>query len=174
MDTSQFFIYMLAIMVSPLIAVQVSEWLKRRYDVRARRLWVFKTLMATRASALSTDHVQAINMVAVEFNAKDRKSKEVFQAWKSYMDHLATTPGSEAWGNRRDDLFFAMLHKMSLRLGYDLDMSDMRRTSYTPTGLSERDADLTRMVKGILAVLDGKSSVPISAHQSAATQDIRV
>jgi hypothetical protein len=88
-------INIVAILVAPLVAVQLSLWLERRKQRRLRQLETFRTLMATRASGLAPDHVKALNMIDVEFYGSDKGSKAVLQAWRAYLDHLnmAATPG---------------------------------------------------------------------------------
>jgi hypothetical protein len=54
MTTAQFWIYMLTIVLSALIAVQVSEWLKIRSEKRGRQLAIFAALMATRGTPVAT------------------------------------------------------------------------------------------------------------------------
>ena len=55
------------------MAVQVQKWLEVFREERGRKLWIFKTLMATRASAVSAEHVQALNMIDLEFREKRYK-----------------------------------------------------------------------------------------------------
>src|SRR5690349_11944146 len=96
----------IAVLLSPLIALQVSEVLQRRREKRQRRLHVFKTLMATRASGLAPDHVQALNMIDIEFHGSDARSKAVLNAWKAHLDQLTSQQVDAAvWGARREDLF---------------------------------------------------------------------
>src|SRR5687767_2733026 len=98
-------INIVAILVAPLVAVQVSLWLERRKERRSRQLETFRTLMATRASGLAPDHVKALNMIDVEFYGSDASSRAVLQAWKAYLDHLnVASTASEAWGTKREDL----------------------------------------------------------------------
>lgn len=52
-----------AVLVSPLIAVQVTQWLNIRRERMGRKLDVFKTLMATRSYGTSWDHVGALNRI---------------------------------------------------------------------------------------------------------------
>jgi hypothetical protein len=54
---------LLAVLFAPLAAVQVQKWLEHHREDRERKLRIFKTLMATRATALSQEHVQALNMM---------------------------------------------------------------------------------------------------------------
>lgn len=84
MTVNQFWFYMFTILLAPLVAVQVSEFLQKRKEGRARRVGIFKTLMATRANRLSGDHVQALNMIDIEFHGTDRRSKQVLEAWKAW------------------------------------------------------------------------------------------
>jgi hypothetical protein len=43
MTAGQFWTNVLALLLSPLIAVQVTVWLQKRREERQRKLWVFKT-----------------------------------------------------------------------------------------------------------------------------------
>ena len=55
----------IATLLSPLIAVQVTKWLDRRNQVRDEQIRIFKTLMATRASTLDPRHVESLNVIDV-------------------------------------------------------------------------------------------------------------
>ena len=78
----------LSTLLSPLIAVQVTEFLGRRRQVRDEKLRMFRTLMATRASTLDASHVQALNSIDVVFSGKSAKQEAVRRQWKQYLDHL--------------------------------------------------------------------------------------
>ena len=60
----------IATLLSPVIAVQVTEYLNRRRQSRDEQLRIFRTLMATRASTLEVSHVQALNSIDVIFNGR--------------------------------------------------------------------------------------------------------
>jgi hypothetical protein len=57
-------------------ALWIQSKLDERKETRKRRLDIFKTLMATRASVLSQDHIKALNMIDIEFYG-DKKYKKV-------------------------------------------------------------------------------------------------
>lgn len=63
-------VMIVAVVVAPIFAVQVQKWLEIFREQRGRKLWVFKTLMATRAENLSSEHVKALNMIDLEFRGK--------------------------------------------------------------------------------------------------------
>ena len=60
----------LAMLVSPLLAVQATRWIDRARESRARRVNIFRVLMATRAAGLPPAHVEALNLIAVEFDRR--------------------------------------------------------------------------------------------------------
>ena len=84
-------IMVIAILLAPLLAVQIQKWIEIFRETRQRKLYVFHTLMATRAARVSTEHVQALNMIDIIFY-KDKAEKPVREAWKKYLDHLNTPP----------------------------------------------------------------------------------
>jgi hypothetical protein len=61
----------LAIILAPLIAIQVSKRLERRREARERMLSIFFTLMAYRRYPTHFETVRALNMIDTVFNSKD-------------------------------------------------------------------------------------------------------
>jgi hypothetical protein len=58
----------LAIVIGPIAAVAITRWLNDRRDQRNRRMDIFRTLMRTRRSPMSPDHVGALNLIEIEFS----------------------------------------------------------------------------------------------------------
>lgn len=150
-----------AILLAPVIAVQVSQWVERRRIVRERRLVIFRALMTTRRSRLSPEHIQALNMIDVEFKGTDAKSRRVVDAWKEYLDHLNTGPVSDVWAARREDLFIALLYEIAVALDYSFDKTHLRRATYYPVGLGELEDDQHVIRKAVREILEGKRWLPI-------------
>ena len=153
----------ISVLFSPLIALQVSEIVATIKDKRQRRFRVYQTLMATRGTRLSPSHVEALNMIDVEFHGSDKKSKAVLNAWKAYLDHLNTDrePHTAVWDAKRDDLFVDLLYEMSRHVGYDFDKTHIRRTSYFPIGHGDIELDQFVIRKALRGILEGKFSFPI-------------
>jgi hypothetical protein len=94
-----------ATLLSPVIAVQVTEFLNRRRQSREEQLRIFRTLMATRASTLDVAHVQALNTIDVVFSGRSIKQEAVRRQWKQYLDHLNDTNyPREHWETKRKEL----------------------------------------------------------------------
>jgi len=76
-------------LIGPIAAVQAQKWIERTRELRNRKLWIFHTLMATRAvRASSPEHVQALNLIELFFDGKGAKDRAVTASWKLYRDHL--------------------------------------------------------------------------------------
>ena len=161
----QFVIYMLTIAVSPLIAVQVTEFIHRRSEKQSRRLHVFRTLMATRGTRLSNEHVQALNMIAVEFRGKDQASRAVVESWKAYLLHLDTKFQDASWLTRGTDLIVELLFNMSKSLRYDFEKSEILTTAYFPKAHGDLQENQLRISQGFADIVDGKKTIPISLFQ---------
>jgi len=76
-----------AVLLAPLVAVQVQKWLERWREESERKKQIFKRLMATRATRLDPSHVTALNMIDLEF-----EEKAVLERWREYMDSLLGAP----------------------------------------------------------------------------------
>ncbi len=151
----------LATLLSPLIAVQVSVYLQHRREKRDQRLGLFRTLMATRAANLNPAHVEALNTIDVAFYGSDRKSKAVVEACKVYLEHHNSPTSNENWGSRRLELLVDLLQKMADSLGYEFDKVSIQRTSYFPRGFGDADWDQQQIRKLLLAVLKGERMLPV-------------
>ena len=152
----------LATALSPVIAVQVTRRLDDRKEQRGRKLHIYKTLMATRASILSPAHVEALNRIDLEFSLKNRNEKEVVEVWQQYLDHLGDKSMSlEAWGVKRIDLLVDLLHAMGNALQYDFSKTQIKNGTYSPIahGRLEEDYEKTRHL--MIELLEGKRSLPM-------------
>jgi uncharacterized protein DUF6680 len=148
-------------LLSPLIALRVSRWLDNRRNRKERQLRVFRTLMATRARQLSMEHVEALNMIDVEFFGCGRVEKDVAVAWKEYLDHLNRGPANEAWASKSNDLFVELLYRMAICLGYDFDKVHIKNQSYSPVAHGDLETDQRLVRKGVISLLNGELALPI-------------
>ena len=154
-----------AIVSGPIIALQIQRKLDREREATNRKLWVFKTLMSFRATALAPSFVQALNLIDVEFNRDNDKEKAVRNAWKVLLDHYvdlttAKEPNSDAQIEKGRHLRANLLMAMGKCLGYDFDEVQVKKGSYYPTGLGDVEAEQHAIRRGVLSVLSGKSRIP--------------
>src|SRR5262245_22980972 len=81
-----------AVIAGPILALYIQNRLNIGRENRDRKMWVFKTLMATRAHRLSPEHVTALNMLDVECYGDARENRDVIRSWNTYRDHLNSGP----------------------------------------------------------------------------------
>ncbi|MAX50629.1 MAG: hypothetical protein CMH22_01455 [Methylophaga sp.] len=150
-----------AVILGPILAVQAQKFIERTQEKKNRRMALFKTLMSTRAERLNRDHVQALNMIDIEFYGRllpflktryqTRKEQAVTHAWKSYNSHLNQKDEYESleqWIKKGDELFTNMLYAITQSLNYDYDKVQLQRDCYRP--IAHGNIENTQ-----LAILDG-------------------
>jgi hypothetical protein len=167
----------LAIPLSPLIALQVSKNLDERKERRQRKMWVFYTPMATRNARVHAEHVRALNSIDIEFT----KEKAITLAWKAYLDHLNdTSQDISVWAPRSDDLLVELLHAMSTALNFDFDKTHLKRAIYSPRAHGEADEDARVIRKALVAIAKGEQGLRVdlpeiteSEAEEAAAQAVK-
>ena len=154
-----------AIILGPILAVQIEKYLERRREKKNRRLSVFKTLMATRGSVLSWAHVEALNRIDLEFS-DGKKFEKVIKAWKEYFDNLsqkAQTPEKMAvWTEKNEDLLANLLYEMGHSLGFKFDTVLIKRNVYSPVGHVKMELEQEQIRNSMLEILSGNKGFPIT------------
>jgi hypothetical protein len=163
-----------AVLLAPLVAVQVQKVLERYREDRARKLNVFKTLMATRAATVSSQHVQALNAIDLEFQG--RKYKSVTDSWKTYLDHLFHYPKEDEkqqtlWAERRVDLLARLLMEMGKSLGYSFDEVHVRRAIYAPEAHAQLENENLLIRRGLVRLLYGDTHLKMDVTSLPVSED---
>lgn len=174
MSTSEV-LTIVAILVAPLVAVQVQKWLESYRERRNSKLRIFKILMATRAVALSQDHVQALNMIDLEFSGK--KYKTVAAAWQEYLDHLGSFPKDDesqlpVWSEKKADLLANLLMVMGESLGYEFGAVHVKKGIYMPQGHADIENEYTLIRKGLIRLLYGDENLKMDVQSFPIDQDL--
>lgn len=161
-----------AIVIGPILAVQITEYLRNLKDIRDRKVYIFRTLMATRSAPLLGVHIEALNLVELEFHSNKAQDRRVVDTWRLYLTHLSDQRyPKETWSTRKDELLIDFLHEMSLALGYSYDKSQIKSGAYYPSGYQESDFDHYETRKLWLEVLKGKRPLPMLARIVTDNQD---
>jgi hypothetical protein len=150
-----------ATILGPVLAVQVQKYLERDRELKQRRVWIFRTLMATRATNLSAAHVDALNAVPIEFYGGSDLLKAIINQWKLYLDHLGKDPSPEAWGTKRVELLVELLSKMASCLGYDFNKVEIANEFYAPRGHASIESDQDIIRRGLAKLLNGELALPM-------------
>lgn len=154
---------LLAVVLGPILAVQAQKYMETIREAQGRKLRVFQELMATRMARLSPRHVEALNLIDLEYSRKRKRDLPVLEAWKAYHDSLFNAPADPelqpAFFQRRNELLIDLLHRMGQRLGFDFDRTDINRGSYSPVAHGDLENDQQLIRKGIVELLTGKRGI---------------
>lgn len=157
-----------ATLLSPLIAVQVTRYLDRRNAAMARKLDIFKALMATRSYRLLPAHIEALNSIELEFSPRSKNEALVVDAWHVYREHLVSQEMEEAtWRKTQDRLLSSLLKRMGGVLGYSFSEADILANAYAPLehGLASSEADSVRHLT--VEVLNGLRPLLVRVHDGS-------
>jgi hypothetical protein len=158
-------IMILAVAVAPFLAVFAQTKINERKEKRNNRLWIFRTLMATRGNKLSMDHVQALNLIELVFD-NVKKEKMIIEKWNEYLDHLfkpqeENVELQKTWSEKADDFLAELLYEMGKTLGFNFDKVKIKRGIYSPKGHGEEWIDNLQIRKGLCNILTGKDGFPV-------------
>jgi hypothetical protein len=169
-----------ATLLGPVLAVQAQKWIERATERQRRKYWIFETLMATRATRLSAEHVRALNQIELDFSAPSKRDRAVLTAWRQYADILNEQHDEKsvsAWVQRGDDAFITLLHTMAIAVGYSLEKPQIRRGIYYPLALGQTEQRTAVIHDALARVLTGHSAIkmhvesfPQPADEAAAQQ----
>ncbi|HXG53702.1 MAG TPA: DUF6680 family protein [candidate division Zixibacteria bacterium] len=155
-----------ATLLGPILAVQAQKAVERARERHNRKAWVFHTLMATRAARLSTDHVQALNMIDLVFygrrilgiHRRRKTESTVLDAWHEYLDHLNTKYEKETlslWAAKGDELFVNLLFALAVDVGFRFDRVQLMKGAYSPIAHGELELEQQQLRKFAIDLLSG-------------------
>lgn len=158
-------INIIAILLSPLIAVLVSMWIQNRRERRQQQFWILSTLMASRSDPLTPDNIKALNLIDLTF----RDKPEVRKLWHEYFDMLSNKGLDNPVGwTQRANKNIELITAMAKGLGYGKTIShlDVGRT-YAPVGPWEQFMRGRELQEEFLRVL--KATAKFDVEPKAAT-----
>ena len=155
-----------ATLVGPILAVLITRWRDRVTTKKDRQLYIFRVLMATRRQKINLEHVQALNLIEIDFY----NCTPIQTAWRAYLDHLSTPdPGRPlsqdeflARDKTQQDLLTKLLSEMAKYLGFsNIDQIDIRNGGYAPDGWRFRDQQAGRAQDYLIAMSEGRATLPV-------------
>ncbi|WP_267105202.1 DUF6680 family protein [Xanthomonas sacchari] len=157
----------IATFLGPVAAVQAQKWIERVREKSNRREYVFHTLMATRGTMLSPDHLRALNSITLVFQGEDDASKKVRSAWRAYFHNLredisqASENQREVHFSRRKELFIDLLASMADERKFSYDRVSLMTEAYHPHGVEMAETEANAIRKELLALLEGKRKLSV-------------
>jgi hypothetical protein len=160
-----------AVLLGPIFAVQIQKAIESWKESKQRKIAIFKTLMSTRRTTLSPGHVEALNMIDIEFSPKKPKEKKVIESWKIYLDHLNSPQLKhddpdyrvklDQWNEKSSSLLVDLLKVMGLCLRYDFDKVHLMKGAYSPQGHANIEMEQNLIRRFIVELFMRKKSLPV-------------
>jgi len=149
-------INVIAILLSPIIAVLVSIWVTKFREKRQQQFILFSTLMSTRHTPIRDEQVRALNLIDVLFS----KNKKVRKLWHEYFDMLGNKGlDNELGWEQRGKKNIELIHEMGTSLGFGKAISQMDVDRvYIPVGLAQQGKMQEELIKGFIRFLTTRST----------------
>ena len=123
---------LIAIIIIPIIAVLIGQWLQTRSEKRKDKMHIFKTLMTSRVYGWTQESVYCLNIIDIVF-ADDR---EVRNAWKDLYDKYCVQNPDESQLKKIETAQYKLLESMAVSLGYkDKVTWETIQNPYIPQGM---------------------------------------
>ena len=181
--TASEWIMIVAVFTGPGAAVFIARELEKLGQKHSRRLSLFRSLMATRRTPTSPEHVTALNTIEVEFY----REKEVIISFKKHMDLMPEQPRIESErvdfsnmseeevrkrnnyyelriGNLRQDSLASLLHSISKSIGMPMDKHDVFRGGYHPEAFANMEMEQRAIRNFVIGLALHERSVPVTAY----------
>jgi len=114
-------------LIAPLAALQIQVYVEGLKAKNAKKMDIFRTLMATRATPLDREHVKALNMINIEFY----HDRDVIDAWKQFLELRCRTDLANT-SKEYEDSIVKLLQKMADVLGLHFHDDEIRKGCYRP------------------------------------------
>lgn len=161
--------------MGPILAVAATRIVDELRDNRARRNAVFVSLMSTRRAQLTPEHVQALNLIEIEFANSQRVISEL-KAYMALMEERtlplsrferdeavksAQKQADEDLIRRRRRAFGSLVQAIGKKIGRNVDRYDIVEGGYYPGGWGEAETLQLDNMRRINDILNWRERFPV-------------
>jgi len=138
---------LIAIIIAPIVAVLIGQWLQKCSERRNDKLEIFKSLMIAR-NGWSSESVRALNIIDIVYS----DDSHVRMRWKEYYDKLCIESPSDTDLKKIKTAQDRLLEAMAVSLGYkDTVTWETIQNPYIPKGMIEAEQMQREYQNGQLA-----------------------
>ncbi|ACS80933.1 DUF6680 family protein [Maridesulfovibrio salexigens] len=161
---------LIAILLGPIFAVIVGQYLQDRKSKKERREQVFKDLMSTRKLGIHLDHVKALNLIDFEFASNSSGDRAVRSAWSLYLkhleDHAYRLKDAEEWNRKTEHLLYDLIETLAKCLNFSVQRSQIERGGYAPQFYNNVDTENQILRQSLINLATGRSCLKVVAIES--------
>lgn len=124
-----------ALIIIPIVAVVIAQWLQNRSEKRKDKMQIFKTLMTSRIYGWTPDSVNALNIIDIVYSDDNK----VRAAWKDLNDKYRVTNPDQQHLKKIENAQYKLLEAMAISLGYkDKITWETIQNPYMPVGMAQQ------------------------------------
>ncbi|OAI30544.1 hypothetical protein A1351_08565 [Methylosinus sp. R-45379] len=174
--TFETFAVVFATLLGPILAVQAQKMIERISERRRQKQEVFRSLMVTRGSRVSFEHVRALNSIDIVFSQNDKKENKVIKKWRIYAFNLnqnvqdASEAALATWVNKNDELFLDLMEAMALALGVPAEREHLAG-AYLPKAHFDTAQAQQRALSSIARVFSGEQPLKMDVTSFPASPE---
>lgn len=147
---------LIAIVVIPLVAVLIGQYLQNRTEIRKDKMQIFKTLMTSRIYGWTQESVHCLNIIDIVF-ADDKKVRD---AWKDLYDKYCVETLDETQIKKIQNAQYKLLETMANSLGYkDKITWETIQNPYVPDGMIKQWQEQAKSQQAYNTLLNSMLSI---------------
>ena len=141
-----------ALIIIPIVAVVIAQWLQNRSEKRKDKMQIFKTLMTSRIYGWTPDSVNALNIIDIVYS----DDKKVRAAWKDLNDKYRVTNPDQQHLKKIENAQYKLLEAMANSLGYkDKITWETIQNPYMPVGMAQQIEAQKNMQQAYYSAING-------------------
>lgn len=137
---------LVAVIIIPILAVIIAQYLQNRSEKRKDKMQIFKVLMTSRIYGWTPESVHCLNLIDVVFS----DDKEVRKAWKDLYDKYCVENPTETELKKIKDAQYKLLETIAHSLGYKNKITwETIQNPYIPKGMISQQMQQNARQEGI-------------------------
>ena len=160
------FFTLAALIIIPIVAVVIAQWLQNRSEKRKDKMQIFKTLMTSRIYGWTPDSVNALNIIDIVFSDDEK----VRAAWKDLNDKYRVTNPDQQHLKKIENAQYKLLEAMANSLGYkDKITWETIQNPYMPVGMAQQIEAQKNMQQAYYSAINGVNNFVQNQKQNPNT-----
>ncbi len=141
-----------AIVLGPIFALWAQRILDKIREEQEQQKRVFFTLMSTRATPLSAEHINALNSIPVVYGGQH--GRKIREAWQSLLTQFNSDAEAAGWQERVNDIKADLLREIADLVGFNQFTTDsLKREMYYPKYYHDIEVDNMKIRRALVHIL---------------------
>lgn len=159
---------LIAIIVIPIAAVLIGQWLQNRSEKRKDKMQIFKALMTARIYGWTVESVHALNVIDIVFV----DDKKVRNAWAQLHNRYCVENPTQTQLEQIKTAQYKLLEEISNSLGYkDKVTWETIQNPYVPDGMKRQWQEQAASQQAYNTLLSTMANIIPKEHENTEEQE---